>query len=122
MRKLDTVFVPLDGPLSRVNNFVGIVRTISLLLWLSDRSHSDAHKSSARFRLFVSQAGIVGSKLLDGPCDGVVILRIVLLIPLPEILMPLILQARSDSRPVESRPLIGPMLRIRQHQFSSNHA
>ena len=120
MAELDSIFMPAYAPFSRVDNVVTIIPAIRFLLRLANRTNSNSHKCVARFSFFVTQPAIIGAEFLQGFGNCIVDFWIVMFMPLPEIFMPLVLQARNNSGPVKPGTAIRTDLRIGKHECGTN--
>src|ERR1700716_1898341 len=122
MSKLDTILVLVDRPLSRVDNLVCVVRTVSGLVGFANSADANADKRSAGFGLVITQALVIGAELLHRPGDRIMDFRVVVFVPAAKIFMSPELKAGNDPRPIEPRAAVGAVLAIGKHQLRVNQS
>src|SRR3954453_16899657 len=102
----------MDRPLAVIDNFVGIVGTVLLLLGLAQSANADTDKRPTSFGLVVSQPLVVGLKRLPRARDRLMNFGTVMFVPPSEIFGPIEAKAGDDSGPDESGARIRAVLSV----------
>src|SRR5471030_2694861 len=122
LNELHPVGAGEDRPFSGIYNVVGLEVVKLGLFRFAQHAHADADESAARQSLVIPQGRIPGLEGFHRTGDGIVQLRIVTVEPLPEELVPLVLQAGDHAGPVEPcRPVIA-VIGVRKVELCANGA
>ena len=90
-------------------------------LGFAEDAYTDLDKSVTCLGLIVSEAGLVGPKVLHRAADVIVHLRIVLIEQRPEIVVAFVFETGNDARPIEAGTPVVPPLRVRQIELRTQY-